>query len=636
MKKNRHFPSIITSKNSFFRPEVGDIADVISFSKEFLSRHPGEKQKEVLIAINGDKPGEWNTDYHEIILEIGMKGGKNWILEIDAAYTMYFIECLIDPHDYFSKITKRLLPYTIDKTFDLVNVSVVGEDQARRAFFDSVKRALKLTIDPRTGDNWFNRYAGLNLDFDLKKKEIEFRTRASGAGGIRAMSFNSASSAPEGLHMLKFYADELSRAETKADYSVASKLYDLGLSNSSVSFPNKVGKVIGWAYPNDTDYDLTHERYEKSFSVPSIFGRRYTTFEFNPSITKDMLKIRYESDPVQAELRYECKKPISKFNFYQPHADTIREVISDSIINKIHYKQINIKKEAKGKTYSFSSIEILNIEGDKKARCFAMDTSISHDRFVIMGGYNETIDAKKMELFIEDTMEVIVTNKKPIIDIIIVIEPTEGFPIGYLEIGNIVITSLLKAFPNIVSFNSDHFQNEKLRAELISKGIPSETYSFSNSLQVKLYTKLRWNVWNRNIEICKDIELGHKINDSNKLISLDELWALEGEKLNKEGEKIDHPKGFSKDLQDVTAILNNDLMKLEARNIPVMISNIELLDDEKLMSLMNMIIDEEFKLMELDTEKEEIRRIISEKFGLRYKDVIELQKLIKEEFGFPY
>ena len=201
--------AIITSKNSDFRPDVGDIADVVSFAQQFLDRWPGDKQKEVLIAINGEKAGNWNTDYHEIVLEIGMKGGKNWILEIDAAYTMYFIECLRNPHDYFSKITGRLLPYTIDKTFDLINVSVVGEDQARRAFFDSVKKALKLTKDPRTGDNWFNRYADLNLEFDLKKKEIEFPTRTYGAGGIRAMSFNSASSAPEGIHMLKFYTDEL-------------------------------------------------------------------------------------------------------------------------------------------------------------------------------------------------------------------------------------------------------------------------------------------------------------------------------------------------------------------------------------------------------------------------------------------
>lgn len=626
-------PSIITDKNSDFRREVGEIADVVSFAEALLDRHPGENQKKVLIAINGTKAGEWSTEFHEIVLEIGMKGGKNWLLEIDAAYTMYFIECLRNPHEYFSKITKRLLPYTIDKSFDLINISVVGEDQARRAFFDSVKRALKLTIDPRTGDNWFQRYANLNLDFDLKKKEIEFPTKTNGAGGIRAMSFNSTASAPEGLHMLKFYADELSRAETKATYNEASKLYDLGLSNTSVSFPNRVGKVIGWAYPNDTDYDLTHERFEKSINSNSIFGRRFTTYEFNPSITKEMLKERYNADPNQSLLRYECIKPISKLNFYQPHSYTIREVISEAIVNTIRYKPIRTSKSAQGKTYHYSSIELLNIKGDQRHRCFALDSSITRDRFVIMGGYNQTIDERKMELFIDDTMEVVVTNKKPIIDTIIVIEPTEGYPIDYFEIGN-VLSALLKAFPNIRSFNSDHFQNEKLRSELIARGVMSETFFFSNSVQLRLYSKLRWNVWNRNIEICKDVETAHKIKIGSDFVSLSELWVQEGEKLTKDGDRIDHPKNFSKDLQDVTAILNHDLMKLEVSGFGGFVGNLELLEDEKLFKLVEYYGLEKEKLIHQDFTKQEIKDKMPKILGMSDHNVGILERICREYYDY--
>lgn len=625
--------NIITDKNSDFRREVGEIADVISFATDFLDRHPGEKQKEVLCAINGDSPGQWSSEFHEVVLEIGMKGGKNWLLEIDAAYTMYFIECLRNPHEYFSRITKRLLPYTVDKSFDLINISVVGEDQARRAFFDSVKRALKLTIDPRTKENWFERYANLKLDFDLKKKEIEFPTRTNGAGGIRAMSFNSTASAPEGLHMLKFYADELSRADTKISYNEAAKLYELGLSNTSVSFPNRVGKVIGWAYPNDTDYDLTHERFEKSQSTEFIFGRRYTTFEFNPSITKDMLRDRYKADPVQAELRYECKKPISKFNFYQPHSDSIKDAISSSITNTVVYKPVYIQKIVQEKKYNFSSIEFLSIAGDRKERCFAIDSSITHDRFVIMGGYNETIDVRKMELFIGDTMEVIVTNKKPIIDTIIVIEPQDCFPIGYLEIGQI-LSQLLKAFPNIKSINSDHFQNEKLRAEILAKGIASNTYFFSRAVQMRLFMKLRWNVWNRNIEICNDVAPGHKVKIGSNQISLADLWVLEGEKLIKDGDRIDHPKDFSKDLQDVTAILNQDLLNLEVSNSCVYYGNIDLLEERKLLELAERYLDLRYPYdSEGELSKKEIREIMIKKLGMSETQIIKLEDFCKEEYG---
>jgi hypothetical protein len=312
----------------------------------------------------------------------------------------------------------------------------------------------------------------------------------------------------------------------------------------------------------------------------------------------------------------------------------IKEVISNSVVNKIEYKPVKISKEVQGKIYNYSSIEILNINGDSRERCFALDASISHDRFVIMGGYNETIDIKKMELFIDDEMEVILTNKKPIIDILIVIEPTEGYPIGYLEIGNI-LTLLLKAFPNMVTFNSDHFQNEKLTAELISKGIRSETYFFNNSTQIKLYTKLRWNVWNRNIEICKDVEPGHKIKVGNKYISLDELWVLEGEKLIKEGVKIDHPKGFSKDLQDVTAILNHDLLNLEVNRSIVYITNIEALNDIQFRELVYNYMDESYELNRLDDPpgKEEQRKILCKKVGLNYNELVQLEKYVKEMYG---
>ena len=167
------------------------------------------------------------------------------------------------------------MPYTMEKTFDLINVSSVDETQARHAFFESTKNVLKQCKDPRNNnqDNWFEKYMGLDLreQFgDFKKKEIIFRTRIPGRGSIRLLCFNSAATAPEGMHMLRFYADELSRADTKQKYKNAELLYDLGLSNTRASFPNRVGKVIGWSYPNDTDWDLTDDRYEKATTLLKI------------------------------------------------------------------------------------------------------------------------------------------------------------------------------------------------------------------------------------------------------------------------------------------------------------------------------------------------------------------------------
>jgi len=607
------------------------------FANEFMKRFPGEKQLQVLYAINGDKPGQWNTDYHEIALEIGMKGGKNWILEIDAAFTMYYIECLIDPHAYFSNITKRLIPYSIDKTFDLINVSVVDEKQAQRAFFDSVKKAIKLTMDPKTGDNWFERYTDLDLREeygDLKRKEIVFPTRQRGAGGIRVMSFNSAAAAPEGLHMLKFYADELSRANTKAKYIEADKLLKLGLMNTAVSFPNRVGKAVGWAYPNDTDYDLAHERYELSLKEESIFGMRLSTYEFNPSVTREFFADQYRADPIDAAMKFDCIKPLSKDNFYQPHSYKLEEAINKNLSNIVEYKQIiKTGHTNDGREYKRTGIEILSLRGDKKDRCFAFDASKTKDRFVIAGGYSETIDPLKIELMIDNQTEIVVTNKKPIVDFLMVIEPKDKCPVDYPGIGNI-FTAILKAFPNTKKISSDHFQNEKVRQEIENKGVIAETYPFSNSMQLKLYLLKRWDIWTNNIEICNDEYEHHKIKIGSRHISPSELWLLEGQKLIKQGPKIDHPKDFSKDAQDAVVILVNDLMRLEVEGVTNMANGIEALTEEKFRELVEKYMDIKSELIADDVGSNDINKIISERLGLKDNDVKRIARFVKENYNF--
>ncbi len=630
--------AIFTSKNTDFKNEVGEVADVISFQQEFLKRTVGDRQREAYLAAWGEKPGVWDTNYHEILLEVGMKGGKNFFAEGDAAFAIYFINCLRDPHAYFTKITKILVPYTKEKTFDIINVSAVDEDQARRAFFDSIKKVLKLTKDPKTGDNWFERYAGLDLreeHGDFKKREVIFPVKEPGAGGIRLFSFNSAASAPEGIHMLRFYADELSRANTKAKYQMANLLYELGLANTRASFPNRVAKVLGWSYPNDTEWDLTHERFEKSIELNSIYARRLKTWEFNPGRTKEMFDDAYKADPLGAARIYECIKPISKDNFYQPYSFKIAEAISPTVANKITYKHTNTNRgTSDGKEHTFTALEVLGIVGDKRERCFAMDPSKTRDRFVIVGGYNETIDPRKMELLIDDNVEVVTTNKKPICDVVIVIEPHNGYPIDYIKIGDL-LTMLIREFPNVQSINSDHFQNEKLRQEIIAKGIGAATYHFSNEMQMRIYTKKRWAIWNNNFVMCDDTSEGHRLKVGGQIVSPSKLWQMEGERLLREGNKIDHAQNFSKDVQDAVAIMVNDLMALEAEQTSTnMGGGIEDLTDEKLHELVEKFMELKHELISADTPKELVLPRIAEKLRIKEKDADRLEKFVFKTYGY--
>ena len=626
-----------TSKTSDFRSDVGEIADCLSFQTEFLKRQVGDKQREAYLAVWGDKAGEWNKDYHEAVLLVGMKGGKNFWAEGDAAYLSYFINCLRDPHTYFTKITRSLVPYTLEKTFDVVNVSSVDETQARHAFFESIKKVLKQTKDPRTGDNWFERYAGLDLreQFgDFKKKEIIFPTREEGVGGIRLLCFNSAATAPEGMHMLRFYADELSRADTKQKYLNADQLYELGLKNTMASFPNRVGKVIGWSYPNDSDWDLTNDRFERAVTNEGIYAVKLKTWEFNPARSQEMFRDAYKADPIKAARIYECKKPISRDNFYQPYVETIAEAIDPGIQNKVSYKIINRSVTINNEVKKYTSLEILNIAGDNKERCFAHDAGAFKDRYIIVGGYNETIDAKKLDIFLEEEPEVITTNKKPIVDIMIVLDPKEACPVDFLAVGDIW-TKLIRAFPNTRSINSDHWQTEKMIQEIEVQGISAKSYFFTRQKQLRLYTIQRAQVWTRNLSICDDRDEAQRVQMGSRFFSPSELWRMEGEKLIKDGTKLDHPPDFSKDLQDATAILLHDLMMLEGRGtarIPQ--GRFEDLSDDVLLDLCQRFMDFKYELLKADTEKEKINPLIAQRMNASLDFIEKLSKLVKEIYNY--
>lgn len=308
--RKKKIPNIIISD---FRSDAGEVADVLSFQKEFLRRELSDLQKDAYLAAWGEKGGEWSTKYNEIVLLVGMKGGKNFWMEGDAAYLCYYVSMLRDPHQYFTKITGRKIPYQLSCNFDVPFVTAVDENQSKYVTFNGILKVIKRTFDPKNNsDNWFEKYTGLDLRTkygDLLKTEIIFPEIKpnSGIGGLRLFAFNSNPASPEGYHMLRFYTDELSRADTKISNNGASKSLDLGLFNTTASFPNRVGKVIEVSYPNASKYDVTWERYQASLKIDSIYGLKAASYEFNPCLTKDQLGIR-DQESAEYKLKYECIK----------------------------------------------------------------------------------------------------------------------------------------------------------------------------------------------------------------------------------------------------------------------------------------------------------------------------------------
>ena len=265
-----------------------------------------------------------------------------------------------------------------------------------------------------------------------------------------------------------------------------------------------------------------------------------------------------------------------------------------------------------------------------------MDMSEDGDRFVIASGYNETIDETKLEMFVDDKLEIITTNKRPIIDVIIVIDPKKGIPVDQIGVGGI-LTHILRSFPNIRSANSDRYQSAKLRQELIRKGVASQAYSFSRKQQMEIYTKKRAQVWNNNLAICstEDYE-SHLIDDGGKKYSPSALWELEGKNLIKDGTKIDHPDNYSKDVQDVVAILVHDLLQLEVSEGAVMASSIDQLSDEKFMDLCTRYMDELHKMRKGGVPVDERLTKLADELRMNLKDVHKLAQFVAQEYDYDW
>jgi hypothetical protein len=616
---------------------VGDVADIISFNREFLKRYFSKPQEETLLALFGTDPKKWDMRWHEIVIVVGMKGGKNFVAESAASYVPYFIKCLKDPHSYFSDIVNpgSRYRYGLEKNFDIVNVSSVDETQAKKAFFNSIKDVLALTIDPKTGDNWFGRYAKLDLretSGDLQQKQIEFPPEKPGMGTIRFLSFNSTATAPEGLHMFFFIADELSRAETEIKYKQASALYKLGTRNTTASFPKNVGKVLAFSYPNMTDYDLTWDLYETRNLVDYRYARKYTTFEYNPSKRKEDFSDEYKQDPIGALCTFECIKPISKDSFYQPYVDRIDKCRNPEIENKVKYTtHIRTVKLKNGEENRFTTLKVLDMKGDNKERCFFMDASKTKDRFVIGGGYTETRDVKKLKFFVGDQEDVIVTNKIFIVDILMVIEPAPNAPVDFISIGD-YLSLIIKNFPNTKSINSDQWQNEKLLQEVSEKGIEAKSYRFSNPEQLEKYTRCKELIWAGLVHICEDTNAAHSVRDKDQQIGLTELWAREGKKLLKKGNKIDHPPNYSKDMQDVVAFLLNDLLQMELLNDGI--TRFEDWDDHKLKVYIEKYAIALLNEKQKGTEKSERIPNIAEKIGLSIRETTKVAEYFEEAYQY--
>lgn len=539
---------------------------VETFTREFLKREPSPKQLEVLKRVCGTIPDQFDKTFNELVLMVGQKGGKNFTVEILVSYYLYKLSNLVKLHEYFK------LDQSVE--FNITNSSMVNERQAKGVFFNRIKNVIRRTIDPVTNDNWFERYAGLDLRpggfGDIQTKTINFPAR-QGFGKIRMHSFDSTYTAPEGLEIFLAIMDEPSRANTPILYNNAKKLYRMYSGNIAGSFPNGLGKLCIFSYPEQETNDLTVERYKRGKDEPETFVMKATTYEFNPNRRKEDNKKAYDDDPVDALCRFECIVPGSKFGFFKPYFDKIQQCINIDLENRIKFKPSITQREVKiGKTvkvHEFTGTEIIDIQGDNKIRVWAGDPGKTKDMFIVAGGYAEFIETEKQDRTVtirkrdqvtgEEIEEQITLSGRVIVDTIIVWKPEgEKRPVDFLDVEETLTEKILEKFPNSHSVHFDQWNSESIKQRVQQRGIECTTHQFSNQQQVRLYTVLRALIWNNMFEYLPKTQYAPDEKGADAAEELRQLMLI-----NKN--KIDHPDGGSKDIADVLAILAYYILQTE-------------------------------------------------------------------------
>ena len=584
---------LLSSKNKPFWREKDFWRDrnpisIDQLAEERLNMHPSKGQYEVLYALAGKDPYEWDTSYQQYVIAVGMRGGKNaYITSIYLTYITYMISNMKSPYDYFDRFYRTKLNRT--QKFDIVNTSVVGEKQAENVHFENITALIK-KLKAEDGTSYFEKYLGMDMRSgfgDINSKEISVPTNI-GEGGICHHSFNSSPRSWEGLALIVSVNDEVSRAESKPDYNKVKKSWDGQVANVGGTYGQRVGKVIAISYLNSSDYDFTDDLLKQaeeqrdrakrdSNFKPLMYSITRSTFDMNPnkSIEDDEVREAYRNDPNTARARYECIKGSSKFGFYQPHPEKIRQCFYDDIESPVDYNykvvERSIKHPSSGieQIQKFVAVSLNSIKGDSRIRGLVFDAAKSFDAFILKGGYIETMEALKTNLFTNGESgepETVIINQKPIIDICITWQPQNNLSVDYLNFGEI-IGALLNAFPNTRFVNSDPYQSEQFSQMVRNRGVSSETFAFSNPFQLKIFRRLRLLI-HRNIpQIMKD---KHLILKRGITKTAGEWNIMEHEQLMLvNGIKIDHPSSGGKDYADCDALLTDGLTQLEIKDFGV-------------------------------------------------------------------
>jgi len=191
------------------------------------------------------------TKYNEIVLLVGIGGGKSYFVGIALLYIVHKLLCLKDPHQHYN-----LSP---DKPITILNMGLSAE-QARRVVFESVRNFFEQTT-------WFKQF----------KVRVLKKSLMIDDGRIEMISGNSKGSTPLGLNVFADALDEADFYEDNTNDNIAKDLFE-GLAARVASRFQNDGYTMAISSPNHAKGFMAQRTDKISEFKDTAFGLRFPTY----------------------------------------------------------------------------------------------------------------------------------------------------------------------------------------------------------------------------------------------------------------------------------------------------------------------------------------------------------------------
>lgn len=250
----------------------------------------------------------------EAWIEIGKGGGKDYICQVATMRVAYLLNCLNDPPAFFGLPSQSFI--------HLLNVAA-NSDQALRVFFEPVKKS--------ANRGWF------------ADKCTVGRNTVQWQKNILQISGHSQTESQEGLNLIMGICDEVdafkeldhNRTSGGKAQDTADSIVKMIRSSGATRFPNNY-KLAVISYPRYIGSPIHKGRRHAArqswkrpsstfFAAPEDPNRNgYATWEFNPIRTQGDFASEYESDPIEAAAKYECKPSRAVNPFFRDNTSLAR------------------------------------------------------------------------------------------------------------------------------------------------------------------------------------------------------------------------------------------------------------------------------------------------------------------------